>query len=128
MKARTFQSHRDGAPHSTLDAAMFAREIAAALAAEFGDRPHKVKEVARITGCSERTVKNWFQARNGPSGECLITLMRHSDQVLRLVLRHADRDDLLRVIDVSEAKARLAEAVTTLDGLLDGREEGFRGI
>ncbi|MEH3036154.1 MAG: homeobox domain-containing protein [Sphingomonas adhaesiva] len=127
MKARTFQSHRDGAPHSTLDAAMFAREIAAALAVEFGDRPHKVKELARITGCNERTVKNWFQARNSPSGECLVTLMRHSDQVLRLVLRYADRDDLLRVIDVSEAKARLAEAVTTLDGLLDGREEGFRG-
>ncbi len=106
---------------------MFAREIAAALAVEFDDRPHKVKELARITGCNERTVKNWFQARNGHSGECLVTLMRHSDQVLRLVLHYADRDDLLRVIDVSEAKARLAEAVTTLDGLLDGREEGFRG-
>ncbi|WP_162559762.1 homeobox domain-containing protein [Methylobacterium radiodurans] len=108
-----------------LDATVFAREVAAALDAEFGSRPHKVKEVARLTGCNERTVKNWFQARNGPSGECLVTLMRHSDQVLRLVLRCAEREDLLDIINVTEAKARLAEAVSTLDGLLNPNEEGF---
>lgn len=125
MKARTFRSDKEPAAPAALDAATFARQIAAALDSEFGCRPHKLKEVARITGCNERTVKNWFQARNGPSGECLIALIRHSDQVLRLVLSHAKRDDLLRVVDVSEAKARLAEAVSTLDGLLDGREEGL---
>lgn len=105
---------------------MFAQGVGAALDAEFGDRPHKVKEVARLTGCNERTVKNWFQARNGPSGECLVMLMRHSDQVLRLVLHHAKRDELLQVVDVSKAKARLAEAVSTLDGLLGGDENRSR--
>jgi AraC-like DNA-binding protein len=128
MKARTFRSDSKVSSSATLDAAVFAQEVAAALDAEFGNRPHKVKEVARLTGCNERTVKNWFQARNGPSGECLVTLMRHSDQVLRLVLRHAKRDALLQVVDVSEAKARLAEAVSTLDRLLGGDEAKFRGL
>ncbi|QOG06561.1 hypothetical protein IGS74_18960 [Aureimonas sp. OT7] len=119
MKARTFRSDSPKPVPDTLGAELFAREVAAALDAEFGGRPHKVKEVARLTGYNQRTVKNWFQARNGPSGECLVTLMRHSDHVLRLVLRQAKREELLRVIDVTEAKARLKAAVNTLDRFLE---------
>lgn len=123
MKARNFRSGRSRQVSITLDAATFANEIAGALATEFDGIPHKVKEVARLTGCNERTVKNWFQARNGPNGECLVALIRHSDQVLRLVLRLAQRNDLLQAADVAEARARLKEAVSRIDGLLDGQSQ-----
>lgn len=48
------------------------------------------------TGVGEKTVKNWFQAKNGPSGESLVRLCQHSDQVLETVLRLARRDRILR--------------------------------
>lgn len=121
MKARNFRSGHAGQDAIALDSATFANEIAKALATEFDGVPHKMKEVARLTGCNERTVKNWFQARNGPNGECLVALIRHSDQVLRLVLRLAQRNDLLQAADVAEARERLKEAVSRIDGLLDGQ-------
>jgi hypothetical protein len=31
-----------------------------------------VKTVVGLTGANERAVKNWFQAKNGPSGEFLM--------------------------------------------------------
>jgi hypothetical protein len=47
------------------------------------------------TGAGERTVKNWFEGRNGPNGENLIELIRHSDEVLEAVLVMAGRRDIL---------------------------------
>jgi hypothetical protein len=42
-----------------------------------------VKRVARLADAKERGVRNWFEfeAKNGPSGEHLIALMRRSDVV-----------------------------------------------
>src|SRR5688572_667743 len=68
----------------------FADAIAAALHREYGST---IKTVVLVTGATERTVKNWFQAKNGPNGESLISLCRHSDCVLETVLLLAGRQD-----------------------------------
>jgi hypothetical protein len=55
--------------------------IAAALRRDLGSTHQAIKTVMRWTGASERTVKNWFAARSGPSGEHLVALIHHSDEV-----------------------------------------------
>ncbi len=77
-------------------AAAFAVVIADALRRDFGDTPAHVKHIARLTGANARTVQNWLQARNGPSGAGLVVLMRHSDEVTTAVLTLSERDALLR--------------------------------
>ena len=46
---------------------------------------------ALAAGASERTVKYWFQGKRGPSGEHLVSLARHSEAVLIVLLALADR-------------------------------------
>lgn len=91
--------------------------IAAALKAEFGDTPSTLKTVAQLTRSNERTVRNWFAGKNGPSGENLVILMRHSDLVLRVVLALADRHDLVVAIRLSNLRRQLVDAVAEIDGL-----------
>jgi hypothetical protein len=90
--------------------AAFAAVIADALRRDFGDAPTHVKHIARLTGVNARTVQNWLQARNGPSGAGLVVLMRHSDEVTAAVLTLADRERLregamaaMRVADLRKA-------------------------
>ncbi len=61
----------------------YRQTIAAALRRELGDTHRAVKTTMRWTGASERTAKNWIAGSHGPSGEHLISLMRHSDHVTR---------------------------------------------
>lgn len=67
----------------------FAEAIAGALRREFGGVPGSVKQVVRITGANERAVRNWFEARNAPSGENLVILMGRSEEVLETVLQRS---------------------------------------
>lgn len=76
--------------------ATFAAVIADALRRDFGATPAHVKHIARLTGANARSVQNWLQARNGPSGAGLVVLMRHSDEVTDAVLSLADRGELRR--------------------------------
>jgi hypothetical protein len=46
----------------------FAQVIADALRREFGGTHAAVKTVVKLTNANERAVKNWFDAKNGPSG------------------------------------------------------------
>jgi len=73
--------------------ATFATVIADALRRDFGATSARVKHIARLTGANPRTVKNWLQAQNGPSGAGLVVLMRHSDAVTEAVLALAERRD-----------------------------------
>ncbi len=66
----------------------FAMVIAGALRREFGTSAVAVKQVAFLARANERAVKNWFDAKNAPSGENLVSLMRHSDEVLETVLAY----------------------------------------
>jgi len=95
----------------------FAREIAFALKAEFGGTPSALKTVAQLTSSNERAVRNWFEAKNGPSAENLVILMRHSDLVLRTVLALADRQDLVVAVGLAGLRRQLIDAVAAIDGL-----------
>ncbi|MCB0083442.1 MAG: hypothetical protein KDE47_21015, partial [Caldilineaceae bacterium] len=56
------------------------------------------------TGANEKTVKNWFSGRYGPSGEHLVALARHSNEVLCTFLLMAGRDDLMAVTKFAAAE------------------------
>jgi hypothetical protein len=65
----------------------------------------------------ERAVKNWFQAKNGPSGELLVALCRHSELVLETVLRLAGRSELIRIKKLTDFRSRIQEMRALLDDL-----------
>lgn len=62
---------------------------------ELGSAHSAVKTAAAWTGANERTVKNWFAGRGGPSGHRLAGLAHHSDEVLCAFLSLAGRDEVL---------------------------------
>ena|SRR5579863_8966895 len=95
----------------------FAEVIAAAMQAEWGATPSARKEVGRITRANERSVRNWFEGKNGPSGEHLVLLIRHSDAVLEAVLELADRQPLLPTAGVLGLRDRLKQIVEAIDDL-----------
>src|SRR5215212_954337 len=69
----------------------YARVVADALRRDFGPAHGAAKLVAGLTKANERAVKNWFAAKNGPSGHHLVKLMHTSDAVLEAVLIMAGR-------------------------------------
>lgn len=116
-KDRKVQS-KAGKTFPTVDAAEpLAATIATALKAEFGSTPSALKTVAQLTRSNERAVRNWFEGKNGPSGENLVVLMRHSDLVLRTVLELADRKDLVVAVGLASLRRQLVDAVAAIDGL-----------
>src|SRR5215510_875847 len=101
----------------TLHAERFADAIARALHQEFDHTHAAVKTVVALTGANERAVRNWFEAKNGPNGEFLIALCRHSDQVLETFLLLAGRRDHLRARKLARAKETLREILEMLSDL-----------
>ncbi|MDP2699278.1 transposase family protein [Thalassospira sp.] len=93
----------------------FAEQISQALRAEFGGNPSSVKTVARLVNANERAVKNWFDAVNGPNGEFLIRLCRHSDQVLETVLLLSGRTELVKIRNILCAKEKLRQILALLE-------------
>jgi hypothetical protein len=91
--------------------------IAEALRREYGGTPAAVKMVVRLTRANERAVKNWFDAKNGPSGENLVSLLRHSDEVLETVLALAGRQDLIVARKLTGAREKLKEMLAMIDDL-----------
>ena len=96
---------------------MFVTAIAGALRREFGAGPGGPKRVVNLTGANERAVRNWFDAKNGPNGEFLIALCRHSDEVLGTVLTLAGRSEHVRAMHVSRARERVTEILVLLQHL-----------
>ena len=96
----------------------FVEAVARALRAEFGESAGAVKTVARLTGMNDRTVKNWFAAINGPGGEALISLVRHSNGVCETILRMAGRSELVLAVGLVEVHEAMRTLVTTMDGLI----------
>lgn len=95
----------------------FACGISRALRRQYGGTPASVKVVARLTGANERAVKNWFDAKNGPSGENLIILIRHSNEVLEVVLHLADHDELIIARKFSASRQMLRQMIVMIDEL-----------
>jgi hypothetical protein len=100
----------------------FADAIAAALHSQYGAAHGGVKAVVYVTGATERAVKNWFQAKNGPNGESLIKLCRHSDSVLEAVLLLAGREEQVKVKKLASLKAAALQILDLIKELeSDGR-------
>ncbi|KQZ22095.1 hypothetical protein ASD47_08215 [Caulobacter sp. Root1472] len=98
----------------------FVEAIAQALRREYGQSPAAVKVVVRLTRANPRAVRNWFAANNGPSGENLVVLLRHSEEVLETVLFLAGRHDLITARKLAGAREKLREMLEMIDDLQGG--------
>lgn len=100
----------------------YAKSIACALQDELGDTHQAVKTVMKWTGANERTVKNWVAGTNGPRGEHLLTLVRHSDAALDAFLRLAGRQRVAATSRLVEARNKLNELVGFIDRIMGDAE------
>jgi hypothetical protein len=91
--------------------------IAETLREAFGRTGRSVKTVMAYTGAGERAVKNWFEGKNGPNGENLVELVRHSDEVLEALLSMAGREDILAGKLLVDARDKLVEMLEIIDQL-----------
>ncbi|MFN3311984.1 MAG: hypothetical protein ACK46Q_00775 [Hyphomonas sp.] len=106
----------------------FADEIAAALRRSLGDHRAGAKVVASWTGANEKTVKNWFSGRYGPSGDHLVSLAQHSDEVLGTFLAQAGRQDLMVAMKLAAAEHAVEELLMAVRKLrADGGPDGSNG-
>ncbi len=107
-------------PGRRLGASGFAAAVSEALHREFDGNGSAVKAIVGLTSANERAVKNWYQGKNGPSGEFLVLLCRHSDQVLETVLLLAGRQDLVTAKKLVDAKGKLHEMLSLIDEIENG--------
>ena len=112
---KTFPSSKGGPSPVHLRSAGFAAAIAAALTEEFGQTGAAVKTVASITGANERAVRNWFEAKNGPTGAHLVDLMQHSDRVLETMLLLAGRGDASRAVMLATLCSGLRDLLARIE-------------
>lgn len=96
----------------------YAAAVAAALRTELGDSHRAIKIVMKWTGASERTAKNWLTGTRGPTGDHLVSLVRHSDAVLKIFLQLAGRETSLVSVNLAYARSRLAQVLGSIDDLL----------
>lgn len=97
----------------------YPRAIAYALKCELGSTHQAVKIIRRWTGAGERTVKNWLAGISGPSGQHLVELIRHSDDVLEVLLILAGRQQAVAVQRLVDVRNKLAETVEQIDALME---------
>jgi len=107
-------------PDEPSDRKHFAHVIADALHSEFKGAHGAVKAVSRLTGANERAVKNWFDGKNGPSGEHLIVLAQHCDHVLEAFLVMAVRTELVKAKKLGDARQKLADILAIIDDIQAG--------
>jgi hypothetical protein len=112
-KGNIFQRTGQG----TISTIEYREAIGAALSYELGGAGRAAKTTTRWTGVSERTAKNWISGSNGPSGEHLLELMRHSDTVLAVVLDLAVRPEVLAATRVLIARNELRRVLESLDAI-----------
>ena len=98
----------------------YRQTVAAALHRELGGTHQAAKRTMRWTGASERTAKNWIAGSHGPSGEHLISLMRHSDEVLAGILSLAGRGEAIAAMRLVEVRERLKKVLQQIDVAIDG--------
>src|SRR5580658_8228957 len=117
---RKFRSNRgNNLPFGSggAEVATFAAAISAALKRAYGGRHSAVKIVAGAVGANERAIRNWFEAKNGPSGEHLLRLISHSDEMLDSVLAMAGKTEFAAGLGVAKAKHALERALAELTKL-----------
>jgi len=92
--------------------------VAYALKSKLGSTHQAVKIIMRWTGAGERTVKNWLAGVSGPSGQHLVDLIRHSDDVLEVLLILAGRQRIVAAQKLVDVRNKLAETVEQIDALM----------
>jgi hypothetical protein len=108
-------------PETRAEGFDFTTAIAQALRRQYGHSPAAVKTVVRLTRTNPRAVRNWFSANNGPNGENLVELVRHSEEVLETVLQLAGRQDLVTARKLAGAREKLREMLEMIDDLQSGQ-------
>ncbi len=93
----------------------FTAVIAETLRETFGGTAVAVKTVMAYTGAGERTVRNWFDGKNGPNGNNLVSLARNSDEVLEVFLLMADRGDIVTAKALVDAREILVEMLRLVE-------------
>ena len=111
-------------------AGSFAGEIAAALHRSAGTGRAGVKVVASWTGAHEKTVKNWFSGRHGPSGEHLAILVQRSDEVLSTFLMMTGREDLMAVVKLAAAERAIVDLLDAVRSIaqVDDMDDKLRNM
>jgi hypothetical protein len=89
--------------------------VACALKGQLGVTHGAVKVVMRWTGAGERTVKNWLAGVSGPNGQHLVDLIRHSDEVLEVLLGLAGRQQIAATKQLLDMRNKLAETIEFID-------------
>lgn len=97
----------------------FAKLVSSVLCRALGERSSAIKVVARWTGAGERTVKNWFVAKNAPSGDHFLELVRHCPDMLDEFLAAAGQKERLAGVSVRAARLALVTSILALDKLMD---------
>lgn len=105
----------------------FAQVIAATLRRELGESRAGVKTVEGWTEANEKTIKNWFAGKYGPSGEHLVALVRHSDEALIAFLAMAGREDLKLASSFLAAEQAVVEVLEVLRELSKRLPDGCAG-
>jgi hypothetical protein len=117
VKGRRAQSSGGKSFHASGSYEPLSAAIAVALSEEFGRDPSTLKTIAQLTRSNERAVRNWLDGKNGPSGENLVSLMRHSDLVLRTVLQLAGRGELGVTVSLQGVRQKMVQAIAAIDEL-----------
>lgn len=100
----------------------FANIVASVLCRALGERSSAIKIVARWTGAGERTVKNWFVAKNAPCGDHFLELVRHCPDMLDEFLAAAGQKERLAGVSVRAARLALVTSILALDKLMQKEE------
>jgi len=102
----------------------YPRAVAYALKCELGSTHQAVKIIRRWTGAGERTVKNWMAGISGPSGQHLVDLIRHSDDVLAVLLILAGRQKVVTAQRLVDIRNKFAETVEEVDAMMQEDNPG----
>ncbi|MGE8065034.1 hypothetical protein [Pseudomonas sp. NPDC089569] len=108
--------------NSFLTPEQYAAEIAKALHAELGETHQATKTLMRWTSANERTVKNWLAGVNGPRGEHLVALVKHSDHALAAFLGMAERPHALTASELPLLRQKLQMVLEGIDTCLTLRD------
>jgi hypothetical protein len=109
-KGRSFP-FGSGGNGAFIDDLNFAKVISFALERATENTQLNVKTVVRWTGANDRTVKNWFSGRYGPSGHHLMLLANHCDDVMEAIISMTGRRRLLVAVRLDEVERRLSAAL-----------------
>ncbi|MGW8467073.1 hypothetical protein [Pseudomonas sp. CLCA07] len=96
--------------------------MARALHMELGGTHQATKTLMRWTNANERTVKNWMAGNNGPRGEHLVALVKHSDLALAAFLGMAGRLFALTASELPLLRQKLQMAIEGIDSCLTHRD------